>query len=203
MRGDAAAKLVWKNATEFHAALKQFDSRRRPVAETAAKIELYRLMGLMKQDLRAGRSGGDNFAPLRVISRGTRAARKPLSPLAVAVRYLVSKKADQTVMSVGFAGPQSSASWRRIAHRVQEGGEIDANMRVFGTTLRRLFAMVGGGYAKGRGKTVARYYFLRKTTQKLQLPARPIIAPFWRQHEREAEANIQSNFVRKLRGETI
>ena len=197
------AKLVPRNLAELHRELKAFDSRRRPIAETAVKVELFRLRGELQKDLRAGQVAGTPFAPLRVVSRGTRTAKKPLSPLAVAVRYLVDKQGDKTVMSVGFTGPQSSKSWRRIAHAVQEGHQIDPDGPRFGSTLRKLWAMIGSDYKKGRGKNIAKYFFLRKETTSLKLPARPIVEPFWSAHENEADRNIISNFNRKMLGERI
>jgi len=197
------ARFVSRNLAQLQRELKAFDSKRKPVAETATKIELYRLMRLLQGDLRQGQVAGSPFTPLRVVSRGTRTSKKPLAALAVAVRYSVKKEGDSTVMSVGFDGPQSSKAWRKIAHAVQEGGDINPDMRVFGSTLRKHWIRIGGDYKKGRGKGVAKFFFLRKATTSLKLPSRQIVEPFWNAHKDEAERNIVSNFQRKLAGERI
>ncbi|MGB3212448.1 MAG: hypothetical protein WBB19_17240 [Desulforhopalus sp.] len=197
------ARLVARNLRELHRQLKRYDSRRRPIAETAVKVELFRLRRVLQGELRRGQVAGKAFTPLRVVSRGTRASRKPLARLAVAVRYSVKKEGDITHMSVGFDGPQSSKSWRRIAHAVQEGGEKDPGQYLFGSTLRKLWARIGGDYKKGRGKGIAKFFFLRKKTSRLQIPARPIVEPFWQAQESQTEKNIISNFNRKMLGERI
>ena len=197
------AKFIFRNLAEIKRDLDKWDSKRRPVAETAIKVELYHLRKRMQTDLRQGGIAGQRFAPLRVVSRGTRASKKPLSRLAIAVRYSTEKVGETTHLSVGFDGPQSSKTWRRIAHRVQEGGEVDANMHIFGSTLKELWRRIGGDYKKGRGKNIAKYYFLRKETEKLQVPERKIVEPFWDANKTEAEKNIRSNFERKMRGERI
>jgi hypothetical protein len=200
---DMSARFVFRNLAEIKRDLDKWDGKRRPVAETAIRVELFRLRKTMQSELRQGQIAGAAFTPLRVVSRGTRASKKPLSSLAVAVRYNVEKQGDKTHMSVGFDGPQSSKAWRRIAHRVQEGGEIDADMHVFGSTLKKLWRRIGGDYKKGRGKTIAKYFFLRKDTTRLQVPGRKIIEPFWDKNSAETEKNIVSNFERKMRGERI
>jgi hypothetical protein len=200
---DMSARFVFRNLAEIKRDLDTWDSKRRPVAETAIRVELFRLRKTMQGDLRQGTIAGTAFAPLRVVSRGTRASKKPLAALAVAVRYNVEKQGDKTHMSVGFDGPQSSKAWRRIAHRVQEGGEIAADMHYFGSTLRKLWRRIGGDYKKGRGRSVAKYFFLRKDTTRLQLPGRKIIEPFWDRHAKETERNVVSNFHRKMHGERI
>jgi hypothetical protein len=37
----------------------------------------------------------------------------------------------------------------------------------------------------------------------MEVPARPIISPFWTAHDEEARRNIAKNFLRKLKGERI
>lgn len=215
MSGELAnngARLIVRNLAAVQRELDAYDSKRRPVSEIACRVELYRLMRLLQGDLRQGKVAGRNLRPLRVMSRGTRPSKKPLSGLAQAVRYSVVKAVDKTMMAVGFAGPAGkqtnrplSKSWRRIAHRVQEGAVIDPEMQVFGRRLRELMAMVGGQYKKGRGKNIAKYYFLRKSTRTtgMFLPKRPIIEPFWRAHETTSRKRIILNFDRKMKGERI
>lgn len=197
------AALVVRNMEQFRTELKGYEAERRKAGETAAKVELFRLKKQLESDLRAGGVAGRQFTPLRVVSRGTMSGKRPLSALAVAVRYQVENVGDKTVMSVGFEGPQSSKSWRRIAHAVQDGKQVSADLPVFGSTLRKLWATIGGDYKRGRGKSIAKYFFLRKDTSSLALPPRPIIEPFWQANESQATTNIISNFNRKMAGERI
>jgi hypothetical protein len=196
-------KMVFRNLAELQQDLKAYDGIRKKAGVTAIKVELFRLRKILQGELKQGQVAGRSFAPLQVVSRGTRPSKKPLAALAVAVRYNVVKEGDITHMSVGFDGPQSSKSWRRIAHAVQEGGDISPDYHLFGSTLRRLWIRIGGDYKKGRGKSIAKYFFLRKTTQKLHVPARPIIAPFWEAQQATATSNIISNFDKKMKGERI
>jgi hypothetical protein len=53
------------------------------------------------------------------------------------------------------------------------------------------------------GPGIAKYFALRKSTQRFHTPARPIIEPFWGAHQAEALGNIRSNFRRKLAGERV
>ena len=200
---NSQARFIFRNLAALQADLKKYDSKRKSVAGTAVKVELYRLKKVLSGQLKQGQVAGRSLAPLRVVSRGTHAARKPLARLAVAVRYSYKKQGEFTVMSVGFEGPQSSKSWRRIATIVQDGGEMNPDQYLFGTTLRRLWIRIGGDYKKGRAKKVAQYFFLRKKTRSLKMPARPIIAPFWAANKTQSEKNILSNFERKIRGERI
>ncbi len=199
----AGAKLAVKNWREFRAELDKADGVRKKSAETAVKVEMYRLKGALAKDLRGGGAGGTTFAPLRVVSRGTSATRKPLARLAQAVRYEVKREQGKATFSVGFTGPQTSKSWMGIASTVQDGASFNPDMRLFGSTLKRLWIRIGSDYRKGRGKSVAKYYFLRKTTTSLRLPPRPIIDPFWKANQSTAQRNIMSNFERKMKGERI
>lgn len=198
------ARLVYASLHQFHAKLKRYDSRRREAGEIAVRVELFRLYEQLKQDLRSGTVAGTAFRPLRVVSRGTRASRKPLARLATAVRYQVKKDGDKKVFSVGFDGPQSSRTWRRIAHAIQDGREIDPDRTLLiRGTLRENFAYKGIALEKRGKDEIAKFYFLRASTKKLKLEPRPIVEPFWKANRSNSEKNIISNFNRKLRGERI
>jgi hypothetical protein len=61
----------------------------------------------------------------------------------------------------------------------------------------------GGRWGKRKLIPGREKFLLRKSTTTLNLPARPIIDPFWDTHQREALANIERNFVAKLAGQRI
>ncbi len=204
MNMPAGAKWVIKNWSEFQRDLDKAESGRQKAAETAVKVEMYRLKSALAADLKSGGAGASRFAPLKVVSRGTNTKRKPLSRLAAGVRYEVKNTGkDQTSYRVGFTGPQSSKSWMRIAHSAQDGGTVSPDKKTFGSTIRKLWIKIGADYKKGRGKAIAKYFFLRKSTTQLVLPPRPIIDPFWKANQSTAQRNIMSNFERKMKGERI
>ncbi len=203
MSANSEARLVFTNLSAFHQKLKKYDSSRKSVGLTAVKVELFRLWGVLKKDLKSGGVGASRFKPLQVISRGTNRNKKPLQRLATAVRYNVTKVGNITHMSVGFDGPQSSKSWRRIAHGVQDGFTVDVDKSRVAGTLRHRLAWRGAQIEKRDRQGIAHFFFLKKETKELKHPARPIIKPFWRAHDRESERNIISNFNRKLLGERI
>jgi hypothetical protein len=181
-------------------------------AETAVKVEAYRLMLLMRKELREGKAGTTTLAPLSNIARYGRRNPQPLAPLARnAVRYMAIGRGAHLQVSIGFlystsrkAGiGRTSDSWIKIAERLQAGFTTPADSpSVSGiTTLRQSF--IRRGSRLGKRSRLRRFFFLRKQTRLLTTPARNVIEPFWAAHEREAERNIINNFKRKLAGERI
>jgi len=162
--------------------------------ETAIRVEGYRLMRTLKAEIRRGAPGGKPFAPKSVISRRVGRGRKPLSRLALGVRYQVTRKPFE--VRVGWTGPKVSKSWKRLAERHQRGFETEVTPK-----MRRRFRKAGE--ALPRRSQHRKYFFLRKTTRKFRTPARPIIKPFWAAHRNEAWRNIKKNYRRKMAGERI
>lgn len=198
---NAAARFVVRNMDQFQRELESADRKRKKAAETAVKVEGFRLRNVLKKKLRAGAPGGRQLQPLRRISTGSR-KRKPLARLAKVVRYQAKNDGQRFSVQVGFLLYKSSKSWLRIAARQQEGFTIDADARTpVGSTYRKLFACIGARY--GQRSLTRKYYFLKKSTKQLVIPARPIIDPFWAAHQGEAGRNIVENFKRKLMGERI
>ena len=180
---------------------------------TAVRVEGFRLMRLLRAEIRRGAPGGRRFAPLSVIRKTMRGrGNTPIFRLARAIGYDVPGGAAGS-LKIGFVGPASSATWERLARMHQSGFMTDADAPYFrkyhrgASTLRGLLAEEGSRFDKrmfggkrGRRRSV---FFLKKSTARLRTPARPIIDPFWDVHEKAARANIRSNFVRKMRGERI
>ena len=157
-------------------------------------------MGQMKKEIRAGAPGGRKFAGLSFLARrrgsGNRLRPdKPLSRLAIAVRYYVASR-DPLEFHVGWSNPGISQSWRRIAIKQQEG--FTHGMR---EATRE--AIIGMGARMTRRARNRRYFFIKRSTRTFRTPARPILDPFWRAHEDDARRNITRNFRRKMRGERI
>ena len=193
-------RLVVANMRAFKAEMDKADKARRKAGQTAVKVEGYRLMKVLKGEMRAGAPGGRKLEPLRVISGG-KPNRKPLAALARnAVRYMAMGRGAHFQVSVGFLFVKSSHSWVRIAARQQEGFTTAADSIAAGGTATLRQSFIRRGSALGKKNARSKYFFLRKSTKELRTPARPVIDPFWAAHELEAERNIISNFNRKLAG---
>lgn len=162
--------------------------------DTAVRVEGFRLRTRMASEVRKGAPGGQAFDPLSMIRQQGLRRKKPLSPLARSIRYHVAHRSPAEVR-VGWTGPRVSDSWKRIALKHQAGYTIRTS-----DLQRRYLAGRGGRLKRSRFKP---YFFIRDQTRHLKAPARPIIEPFWRRHERQSRVNISRNFVRKLRGERI
>jgi len=181
--------------------LKAENLRQEKALNTAVKVEGFRLMRLLKKQIREGAPGGKKFNPLTFLSRawsgkGKRLGpNKPLRRLALAVRYFV-KDQRPFDMRIGWVGPKTSKSWKRIAQKQQEGftGQMTESRR-------EMFRGMGSRMSK---RSVARkYMFIRKSTTRLKTPARPIMDPFWQAEEYRAWKNIQRNFRLKMKGQRI
>jgi len=181
---------------------------------TAVRVEGFRLMRLLRAEIRKGAPGGRRFAPLSMIRRtlgmgGRLRGNNPLSRLSRAIGYEVAGQSPFS-LKIGFVGTASSATWRKIAAAQQAGFTTSADAAYFqrrNETIREFLVHQGSRIDKtmfGRKKSRRRnVFFLRKSTSTLRTPARPIIDPFWDAHEKSARANIRSNFIRKMRGERI
>ena len=208
------SKLVVKNLREFRRDLDTANNDRVKAAQTAARVEAYRLRNLLKQELRQGKPGGQTLAPLSEIARRnlgkfSKSLRKKDRPLiksrdmslADIIRYRTEKTGkDRMVISVGFVDPNTgtplSKSWKRLAEKHQEGFETPVSDK-----LRRLLRNWGAGLSKR--SPARKMFFLKQSTTRLKTPARPIIEPFWEAHQAEAQRNIAQNFARKMAGERI
>jgi hypothetical protein len=170
--------------------------------ETAVKVEGYRLMKILKEQLRAGKPGGSELDPLTEIGKryGKPINRKPLSRLAPVIRYGVERRGDGMVVGIGFidyGSKKLSKSWLRIAEEQQEGA-----IRAISEERRKGIISIGVSLAKRKDAT-ARFFFLRETTQTAKIPPRPVIGPFISAHLKGSGRIIVSNFERKMRGERI
>ena len=205
MSSTISAKLVARNMAKFRQELKSVDADRKKAANTAVKVEAYRLRWVLKGEIKAGAPGGKQFSPLRVVTRGAR-NRRPLRRLHLGVFYWVST-GKTNKFSVGFGGKglkvRSSSSWMKIAKRTQEGTSSSVDEQFSHSTPRQYLRRQGKKHLEAGRKRIAKYFFLRKSTTHIKTPARPIIDPFWQAHQQEAWKNIKSNFIRKLAGERI
>jgi hypothetical protein len=196
-------KIVYRNLEQVVKEALGYADRAKKASGDALKVEGYRLMRELKEDLRQGKAGGSVFSPLTEIAKRMRKPinRKPLSKLATAIRYSAGLMGGNPTVSVGFldAGTKKiSKSWMRIAQKAQEGGETPY------TYEKRMALYAMGQRLKKRGDPAAKFFFLlRKSRDVFKTPPRPIIEPFWNAHWSETERNVLINFERKMRGERI
>jgi hypothetical protein len=209
-------KAIVNGASGLDKALKKASAVSVKAENDAVRIEGYRLMRLLRKEIRTGAPGGQRFAPLSMIRRtmlarasGRLGADRALAKMARAIGYDVTDKSPFK-MEIGFVGPASSATWRKLAKKHQEGFQTGADEQYFrkhNISIREYLAQRGSDVNHslyGKKKTLRRnVFFLRKSTKQLRTPARPIIEPFWVAHKLEAMRNIRENFRRKMRGERI
>ena len=194
-------KITTKGFSKLERMLKTESKRQEKALNTVVKIEGFRLMRLLKKQIRDGAPGGQKFDPLTFIARrwGSKGSRlrpnKPLRRLAVAVRYFV-KDYSPLDMRIGWVGPRTSKSWKRIAKLQQEGFTRPI-------TEKRRKSFVALGRAMSKRSPARKYMFLLKSTRMLTTPPRPIIDPFWDSEKRRSWRNIQRNYRLKMKGQRI
>jgi hypothetical protein len=201
------ANFIIKNLKEFQRSLEQAEKARIKAAQTAVKVEGFRLSKVLKQEIKAGAPGGRPFSPLSAIASMRRygaGKRKPaLFRMAVPVRYRVQYEGNNMTVQIGYVDPSKGAriskSWVRLAQLHQAGGKLPVT-----EDMRKALAAIGARMKKRKiNRSKANVFFLKPTTTQVDIPARPIIDPFWDAHKAEAEHNIALNFYRKMRGERI
>lgn len=193
---DQLIKMTVRGFANLERTLKAEGRRQKKALDTAVRVEGFRLMRLLKAEIRRGAPGGKRFAPLSYIARWAHRGRNtPLRRLAVAVRYFVAER-NPLHLHIGWSGPRVSQRWRYLAKILQEGFDRDVDDRTRADILS-----IGSRMTSRR--VARKYHFLKKSTTRFRTPARPIIDPFWRAHEDDARRNISRNFRRKMRGERI
>ena len=186
--------------------LEAYDKKRIKAYQTAVKVEGFRLAKSLKDEIKSGSPGGRAFSPLSQIATKRRYRNKkkpPLYRLAVPVRYRADYHDGRMDFSIGFVdphkGPKLSKSWKRLAQLHQAGGKIPVT-----PDIRKAFISIAAGMQKKKNtRNQSNVFFLKKTTTHMDIPARPIIEPFWDAHKKDAERNIVLNFHRKMAGERI
>ncbi len=184
-----------RGITNIEKDLKAESRRQVKAMDTAVRVEGDRLRKQLIDDIRKESPGGEKWAPLSMLQRKRVRRTKALQTLTKAVRYHIPKRSP-IEMKIGWVGPQVSKSWQRIAVKHQEGFEYEPTKM-----QRRILAGVGGRMTK-RSKYKP-YHFIRKETRTFDIPARPIMVPFWRRQEPAARKNISRNYIAKLKGQRI
>lgn len=224
-------KAAFTGLRDLNRDLGRWNERIGKAARAAVRVEGFRLSRTLKAEIREGAPGGRRFSPLTEIAKRAKAGfirgerdirlhgganvdRAPLRRLAAAAGYDARKIGGRFRLSIGFVRRGLSRSWTRIAALHQQGETIPvteelrrglirtgARLKRKGRTLGRAGGRSGAWSASSDG--AYRFFFLRKSTRRFKVPARPVIDPFWERHGREVLQNIERNFRRKLRGERI
>ena len=182
--------------------LKEADAARVKAGKSAGSVEGYQLMRSLQSEIKAGAPGGKSFALLGNIAKKSSAARHPNKPLlgaaSNAIRYAVTELGNgSTQVSIGAIEGKVSRSWINIMIRQQAGFKEPVTKET--KTYFSLIGYVLKDRKSRRAQGLAKFFFLKKETTELKIPARDIIDSFWRAHEREAVQNIKSNFEAKLK----
>jgi len=203
-----AVNLIFKNAQQVKRELNAFEKKRVSAAQTAAKVEAFRLYKKLQGEVKAARPGGTKLAPLSQIARYTKTgkfkknARRPLASLSRLVRYKAGITGGKYNVEVGFISPGIDAKgWRGLATVLQSGGQtLPSGSRA---ALRKRLLPLAIKLKKQRDPAY-KFFFIRKTgPSTFKLPARQEIDPFWQVNKAETWRNIESNWNRKMMGERI
>ncbi len=198
---------IFKGVKNLQKDLAAETKRQRKALDTAVRVAGYRAMRKLKKEIRRGAPGGQKFKGLSYLARRSKAGTegrwdfrrlrpdKPLARLAIAVRYYVPRRSP-IEMHIGWAGPDVSKSWKRIARLHQQGFYTDMD-----EYNRAMFARLASKLSKRAAGR--KYLFLKKTTRRFKVPKRPIIEPFWDAHRREIMREIRLNYTKKLKGKRI
>ena len=189
--------------------------RNRKALDTAIKVEGYKRLRELRDDIKAGRSGGAAFAALSEIAKRTKTGRMkknpvPLYRIARMLRYNVRYTTGLTGIggisfSFGFISHGRrpiQSTYKQMLIKHDEG--IDVLYSKDGrTALGRRLARIGGKLKK-KGDPDAKYFFLRKTTgRRIKLPSRQLTEPYWSANRESALASIRRNFRLKMQGKRI
>ena len=199
-------KVTVRGLKNLQKDLKVESQRQIRALTTAIKVEGFRLRKELVKEIKKGAPGGQRFAPLTWVARawhqgkGNWRANKPLAALTKGI-FVHFSKASMAV-EVGWVGPRSSVTMRRLAKQHQEGftGPLGSG-KYSGDFKRGFFASKAARMSnRSQGR---KYLFIRKSTTSFRTPARPIMDPFWDKHEKEAWPNIKRNFKLKMQGKRI
>ena len=187
------------------------ESRRQKKAlETAIKVEGYKQLRILRDQIRKGQPGGHPYREqLSAIARRTKTGRMkkkpiPLYRLARLLRYNLEYVDGNLQMYFGFVDRgrrKISGSWKNLLLKHEEGADVlYSGSR---SEIGREFAKIGGRLKK-KGDPDARFFFLRRSTgRRIKIPKRSMTDTFMKTYDDNMKRNISNNFRRKMRGERI
>ena len=199
-------KVTVRGLKNLQKDLKAESKRQKRALTTAIKVEGFRLRKELIKEIKKGAPGGKKFDQLTWIARAWHQgksnwrANKPLAGLTKGI-FVNFKNKSQSV-EVGWVGPRSSVTMKRLAKKHQEGFTGPLGSGKYSSGFKRGYFAAKAARMTGRSKGRI-YLFIRKSTTSFRTPARPIMEPFWNMHEKEAWPNIRRNFKLKMQGKRI
>ncbi len=199
-------KVTVRGLKNLQRDLRVESKRQKRALTTAMKVEGFRLRKELVKEIKKGAPGGQKFAPLTWLARawhqgsGNWRANKPLASLTRGI-FVHFKKNPMTV-DVGWVGPRSSVTMKRLAKQHQEGFTGPLGAGKHSSDFKRGFFTSKAARMSNRSKG-RKFLFIRKSTKLFRTSARPIMEPFWDMHEKEAWPNIRRNFRLKMQGKRI
>jgi hypothetical protein len=209
-------KVYVRGLKKLEKAMGAQTQKQKKALNTAIKVEGYRQLRQLRDDIRAGKPGGRPYPHmLSEIARRTKTGRLkknqvPLYRLARLLRYTADYSGGELEFEFGFVGTKYralSTSWKTLVAKHEEG---DTSVLRSGSRTQLGIEMARiGGRLKKRGDPDAKFFFLRKNAGRvggawtIRTPQRAMIDPHWRRHQNEARRNVENNFKRKMRGERI
>ncbi len=199
-------KVTVRGLKNLQKDLKVEGRRQKRALTTAIKVESFRLRKKLAKEIRKGAPGGKKFAPLTWLARawhqgkGNWRANKPMVGLIKGI-FVHFDKRDMSA-KVGWVGPRSSPTMKRLAKQHQEGFTGPLRSGKYSGSFKRGYFAAKAGRMSGRSKG-RKFLFIRRSTKSFRTPARPIIDPFYSMHKKEIFPNIRRNFKRKMKGQRI
>jgi hypothetical protein len=204
--------MTTRGLNKLYRDLGAYTKRERKALNTAIKVEGFRRLRQLREDIKAGHPGGKPYAAeLSKIAGRTKTGRlrknqAPLYRLARLLRYRVEYRNGDLQFAFGFLSRGRGGlggRYKGLIKKHQEGIDVlySGSRRDLGRRLARI-----GGKLKKKGDPDAKYFFLRKSTRRrgsIPLPARPMVEPYEKSHQADIIRSIRRNFLLKLGGQRI
>ncbi len=182
---DTVKKAVDESATKKEKAL-----------SSVIKIESFRLSQGLKRGIRSAQPGGSDLKKLTAIARlkkGRFRSNLPFRGVVNSVRYDFDRL--KNVAHIGWTS-KTNSGLKRLMTRYQRGFETPV-------TEKKRKALTMLGMSLGKRSSLRKYFFIRKTTTKFDIPERPIVDPFYEKEKEAIRQNIARNFRLKMMGKRI
>jgi len=171
------ASIKTTGMKEIQSLMKRASRNSKGVESFALKKVGFKYRRPFASEIARGRPGGEQLAPLRVVTKRKREkagirSRQALTPFGRFVRFAVIGKALEIGIlerGPGAASPEVVKKYRRVIE-----GFTESVQRV----TRKYFGFMGRKKGQKRGKV----YALKKTTTQLTTPPRPVVSKQRRRH---------------------
>lgn len=185
-----------RDALKAKRQLEYIDKKRVRLSKKAAWDVAKDKVKLLKKEMRQGAPGGATYPKLSniglfdVIQSGLKRKRgKPLNRLAKHVSAYMTPRQGGATIEAGFVkkGGRGSNVYINLAKLHQQGFKSQISEK-----RRRYFAVLGKTLPM-RSK-FRKFFFIRKATKYFEVPARPIIDPFWEAHSHTITHDVKARY---------